>query len=393
MTKTLVLLAICSLVLPADAFSVASVTPIRAGTKVFLRKNHLKTSQSSSSQVMATSIPYHPDTQQAPAILKPDQEVSSLPGVNFEMLTKLLRSQVILLVATTAIATVCTGGDLGHALQWGPAVPATGSFGMHAALGIAATFPMIALSQTVENSSRRDAHYVNFATTNMAVSLFGRREEATNKVKTAQVLGLSFGLVALTAIVEEVVFRGFLSTALYSLSNHNMVFAWLGQATLFGLGHVHPKSRPEENRLVVGLQSTNAAWHGLMVMLTGSLVPGIISHLLYDWHVLASTWHQVNLQMDWTEEHALDDKQLTDRTELSEATRSFLTRFFYAFDKEHTGSLSEPDVQRAVAYAFMLETPPDQETVHEAIQGRERVELDDFVQVLLDLRAKQQQVA
>jgi membrane protease YdiL (CAAX protease family) len=264
---------------------------------------------------------------------------------------------------------------------------------MHAALGIAATFPMIALSQTVENSNRRDAHYVNFATTNMVVSLFGRREEAANKVKTAQVLGLSFGLVALTAIVEEVVFRGFLSTALYSLSNHNMVFAWLGQATLFGLGHVHPKSRPEENRLVAGLQLTNAAWHGLMVMLTGSLVPGIISHLLYDWHVLASTWHQVNLQMDWTEEHALNDKQLTDRTELSEATRSFLTRFFYAFDKEHTGSLSEPDVQRAVAYAFMLETPPDQDIVHEAIQGQERVELDDFVQVLLDLRAKQQRVA
>jgi membrane protease YdiL (CAAX protease family) len=309
--------------------------------------------------------------------------------VNVPLVARLAGSQVFLLGLTTILALVASSGDLSQALQWGPLTQSM-DWPWLAVIGVVATFPMIALGQAIEGSARRDAHYINFSTTNMVVSLFGRRNKRTNNT-TLNVVLWSTGLVLVTAVTEEVVFRGYVGSLLWQVSQHNLFVAWLGQAVLFGLGHVHPQSRPEENRLVAGLQFVHAALHGLVYVATGSLLPCILSHFLYDCHVLVSTWHGVNTQLDWTEEHSADTNQeqlASFADQLSLETRAFLTRFFYAFDSQHASSLSEEDVQRAVAYAFATDAAtPDQAKVHNAMQNRERLELPEFVKLLLDLRA------
>ena len=333
-------------------------------------------------------------------LTKPAKEMTEKKsgGANFPMMQRLCKSQLMLLCAATAIALLGTQGNLAHAVTWSDAH--TDNFVVDVLAGIFAAFPMIGIGQAIEKSSRRDAHYVNFSTTNMAITLFGRRH-TTNQPKevttsTSSVLAMSFGLVLVTSIAEEVVFRGYVPTLIHHFS-HSIPAALLGQGLLFGLGHAHPHSRPEENRFVVGLQTANGLIHGIACAATGSLIPSIVSHCLYDWHIVASTWHHVNNQMDWTEEMTTTDRNndeveiFTDR--LSGETRAFLQRFYYAFDSQHVKSLSLADVQRAIDYAFSQDKcTPDTATVTSVFDALSdsggRLTFPSFVQLLFTLRSQ-----
>jgi len=55
--------------------------------------------------------------------------------------------------------------------------------------------------------------------------------------------------------------------------------ACIGQAVVFGLGHVSPKASKEENSIVSGLQIVNGLWFGALYLMTGGdVVPCIVAH-------------------------------------------------------------------------------------------------------------------
>jgi hypothetical protein len=282
--------------------------------------------------------------------------------------------------------------------------------------GIAATIPMISLGMLVEQSDNRDASHVNFSTTNMVISLFGRRRTAEEPFLTSthQMMGLSAAIALSTAISEEMVFRAYVPAAILGVT-HSLPLALVGQAVLFGLGHLSPRSTLGENKIVVGLQLLNGLWYGLVYLWTGGdILPCIIAHILYDMHVFCGTWSAINKQMDYTQ-HAFQER-LVDSEEreiqkiqqqagpsLNNDTLSFARRFFYAFDYEHKGSLSLPDVQRAVSYAFLQDkVVPEPAQVSQVFANvldtrktsfdrdvpPERLSVSEFLRVLFSLKSQ-----
>jgi hypothetical protein len=241
--------------------------------------------------------------------------------------------------------------------------------------GVLAAVPLIALGTMVEQSEHRPASHFNFSITNTVISLFGRRRKPNlNQVSTSsnvppcsstfQVTVFSLGLAAVSAISQELIYRGLLPAVLVSCS-HSVVTALLGQSLLFGLGQLRRTSSLQENAAFVFINAFNALWYGSVYLATGGdILPVILAHLLYESHILVETWKRINDQMEWTEhsspkqlsaheELQLKQIQLEAGGSLAPETLGFCRRFFYAFDHEHKGTLSLPDVQRAVAYAFL----------------------------------------
>jgi membrane protease YdiL (CAAX protease family) len=285
--------------------------------------------------------------------------------------------------------------------------------------GVLFTIPMIAVGCMVENSHHRDASQVNFSTTNMVISLFGRRRSKFDQTASAssQVMMLSIAIALSTGISEELIFRGYIPTAIAALT-HSVPLALIGQAILFACGHLSTNAQPGENRLVGSLQLFNGIWYGMIYLATGGdLLPCIISHVLYDCHILCETWTAINNQMDYTQESSRKDfsdveeraiQQLQEQAGhlLNRDTINFARRFFYAFDSTHMGSLSKGDTQRAVTYAFINDdTVPDPQMVddlfHQVQESRpfanidvtathssaDRINFSQFLQVLMVLRS------
>lgn len=289
--------------------------------------------------------------------------------------------------------------------------------------GVLATLPMVYLSDTVEKSDGRDSHHVNFSTTNMVMTLFGRRkhenggatgshEDLQAETPMLDVLFLSACIAMATSVSEEIVFRGIIPSFVAHIS-HSLPIALFSQAALFGFGHISPKGTSGENRIVAGVQTTNGLWSGLVYLMTGGdILPCIIAHALFDVHVFMKTWMQINDQMDYTEDavtmrltpseqEAVFKIKEEGGPSLGVETLAFARRFFYAFDYEHRGSLSRSDVQRAIAYAFLQDADQPSETRVDELFGKllkrrdqdvaaeeeQRLELPEFLRMLFVLKA------
>lgn len=332
--------------------------------------------------------------------------------------------------------------------------------------------PMVAFyRELVERSSARDGSHVNFSTTNLVMTVFGRRQEGDAETAgaptttTAQAIGWGALLALVTAWSEEFVFRGMLQSGIYHWSlgsagssadvGASIFLAWAMQSIVFGLaGHTlvnhhlmmlssqmqqqgngpakHQQAANFKNieashRMIMELQTAQAAWLGAVYFMTGGdLLPCIVGHFLYNMHVLVKTWHGVNEQMDWTEaaqqslSSFLSPEEVREMDELKKQAGKALTpealegccRFFYAFDMERRRSLSLDDAQRAVSYAFFQDAhhlQPSQEAVSQAfaralkkrkrgenetpgaVQGTEesqRLNLPEFLRLLFQLRAQ-----
>lgn len=219
----------------------------------------------------------------------------------------------------------------------------------------------------------------------------------------------SAAIAMLTGICEEVVFRGLTPASIFYYS-HSFALAFFGQAFLFGLRHVSPKLSQAENKSGIALETTSGLWYGLLYILAGGdILPCIIAHALYDTHILMKTWMRTNDQMDYTDNAVLQQLTTTDKSELRKLkqeagqgvpveTFAVLRRFFYAFDYERVGTLSKPDVQRAVCYAFINDVKkPDQDIVDEMFTNvlsarvhddtTPRLRLPEFLRVIISLRA------
>jgi hypothetical protein len=243
-------------------------------------------------------------------------------------------------------------------------------------LGVA---PLIGLERLLEESDDRGAIQSCFATSNMVLSLFGRRRSAEDFEGTAPELmaTLALGVALCAGLSEELLFRAYTPIGLFALSN-SVLFALLGQAALFALVHISPSVNGAQNRIMAGLQFTNGLWYGMVYLMTGGdVLPCIIAHVLHDMYIFCSSWDTINNQMDYTqkaykiplpqrEESSLKKLQELAGPSLNKETLNFARRFFYAFDSKQQGSLSLQDVHRAVDYAFLKEeNPPNAQVVED----------------------------
>ncbi|KAG7346908.1 CAAX protease self-immunity-domain containing protein [Nitzschia inconspicua] len=365
--------------------------------------------------------------RQLRVINKTSQEETS--SISMNLIHSIWLNQVTLLIFATTMALTASFFaehklDLSH-LHWNGMSEYHSLFDWKFSLlrmveGVLFAIPMIAVGCMVENSDHRDASQVNFSTTNMVISLFGRRRSTLEPTASdaTQVMMLSAAIALFTGISEELIFRGYIPTAIHSWS-HSVPLAMVGQAVLFACGHLSTNARPGENRLVGLLQLFNGLWYGLTYLVTGGdLLPCIISHILYDCHILCETWTTINNQMDYTQEssrkvlpkneqRAIRQIQEQAGPLLNTDTINFARRFFYAFDSTHKGTLSKKDTQRAVAYAFLNDkTIPDPKMVDDLFQkvqdcrsihhhdndsgiiaSNERLDFSQFLQILMVLRS------
>lgn len=281
--------------------------------------------------------------------------------------------------------------------------------------GIFAAIPITAIGRLMETSDDRNASQFNFATTNMVISLFGRRKSAMEpKASTTfQVMLLSAIIAVSSGISEEIIFRGYIPTAISTMT-HSLPLALFGQSVLFAGGHLSMNAEPRENELNGSFQLFNGLWYGGIYLATGGdILPCIVAHVLCDMHTLCKTWIQVNDQMDYTQESSMkcmgqEEKNAVEKLKhevgvtLNPETVDFARHFFYAFDNDHLGRLSLSDCQRAVSYAFMNDkTMPDNHVVRDlfeqvkekrriedyAAEFNDRLDFSEFLHVLFVLRS------
>jgi hypothetical protein len=235
---------------------------------------------------------------------------------------------------------------------------------------------MLGLEKAMELMAHRPTSRLHFATTNMVVTLFGRRQRTSTDASPEGVflttsswnsLQNTVLLTGASALTQEAIFRFFVPILLLHLTQ-SVALAFAGQALLFGLNHIDPSAtRMEENQVAVTGQSANALVYATLYLSTGGLLwPCVLAHFLYDMHMLTTTWHAVNDQIDWAQDHsdidfqslsANDDKVLSalkehSRGALTSESMQVLHRFFYAFDSDHQSYLSLQDVQTAISYCF-----------------------------------------
>lgn len=232
-------------------------------------------------------------------------------------------------------------------------------------------------------------------------------------------LVLSTALAMVTGVSEEIVFRGIFPSVIFNFAQSVPITLFV-QAFLFGSGHLSPQSFSSgENKVVVGLQTTNGLWYGLVYLATGGdILPCIVAHALYDIHAFVETWVRINDQIDYTESSVLQMLHPDDVVEirkikreagpsLSTETLAHARRFFYAFDYEHRGSLSESDVKRAVSFAFLQgKVQPDEDRVADLFKRmlqerdgesvekslQDRLGLSEFLKLLFLLKARAQPI-
>jgi hypothetical protein len=354
----------------------------KTSTSVFYRDD-VTTSRHALADSTMISTASQPSTEQHPS----DVELS---GVSMPLIRSICYNQMsILMLSTAALAGVSLltnwnleGIDM-SLLQWnGGSSHAIFDFTpkpLQIVEGMLGVAPLIGLERLLEESDDRGAIQSCFATSNMVLSLFGRRRSAEDFEGTAPELmaTLALGVALCAGLSEELLFRAYTPIGLFALSN-SVLFSLLGQAALFALVHISPSVNGAQNRIMAGLQFTNGLWYGMVYLMTGGdVLPCIIAHVLHDMYIFCSSWDTINNQMDYTqkaykiplpqrEESSLKKLQELAGPSLNKETLNFARRFFYAFDSKQQGSLSLQDVHRAVDYAFLKEeNPPNAQVVED----------------------------
>jgi len=291
--------------------------------------------------------------------------------------------------------------------------------------GVLAAFPLVAMcNMMMENSEHKSTSCVYFSITNTVIALFGRRRQpptsgnvpntmssSATATSTSQAVLFSLGIATVSAVSEQMIFRGLLPCVLISYTG-SVGVALVGQALLSGLGQVRRQSSLTENGAFSLMHSINGLWYGAVYLATGGdILPVILAHILYELHIFVGAWKLINDQMDYTqiaasssstaavagpaartalpiqdvrEEWELEQVQQEAGESLSPETFQFCRRFFYAFDYDHRGSLSRADVKRAVAYAFIQESPQEkpnngkvENVFDEMLERRHALQLDE----------------
>lgn len=370
---------------------------------------------------LATTASTHAPSRTAPA--KRMADWNPFGAVNLSMVQETCSSHAsLLLVGSTVLSLALALNPASNALDLGSLHWNDGAFHslmdwsmtpLRISEGILATIPLVTLS-TAMSQSEEWMCPIQSSLMNTVLALFGRREDAEHDVRGTSpltVLLVSLGIGSVSAVSEEVVFRGLLPTALASYT-HSIELALVGQALLFGLGQIRRNSTMAENGIFSLMQSLNGLWCGMVYLGTGGdLLPVLVAHILYECHVFVGGWKMINDQLDYTqrtevtasEQVELDALEKEAGGNLAPEVLDHCRKFFYAFDGDHKGSLSRADVKRAVAYAFSQDGPVIQPSdartnavFDEVLQQRppasqedsERIGLSEFLHLLFALKSQ-----
>ena len=323
-------------------------------------------------------------------------------ALNTPLITALLLNQVAIVVLASvvfSIQLVSANGfsvfsDLATILQWqGNTHPfALGDAIPHWLIGVVGALPLIALSNAIEKSDNRLFANINFSTIVMTLTLFGSRTvpppaflppgvkpEQIPTTNNSQALAASVLLSTMTGICEEVVFRWELPAVL-ALNTHSVLWAYLGQAMWFALGHAQIKRKRRvglvENGVVIGLQFINGLGFGLLYLLAdGDLTAPIIAHTLYDLSAFYQTWLAANAQTEYANQKTAQPLSSSLSTQLAAFQRQMdpkvfqtIVRLFYIFDYNKNETLDRSEVRKGMSYLALERgagKPPSQETVDE----------------------------
>jgi membrane protease YdiL (CAAX protease family) len=259
-------------------------------------------------------------------------------------------------------------------------------------LGFAGAVPMLVFSNIVENSDNPAFANINLSTIGMVMTLFGRRKAPPDEFLPKQYKGLtmitskpndvllqSFVLAGMTGVCEEIAFRRLVPSLIALFTGGSIALAYVGQAALFGLGHVQPKSNAVDNGVVAGLQAVNGLFLGGIYLVTNDLVPCIVAHSVFDFIQFFKTWWDANAQLEYAESmylkplppgaekqaRAMLDSAKRQNPKMNPRIFEFIKRLFYTFDFDKNQSLSLSEVRRGISYMALEQSarPPDQAMV------------------------------
>jgi hypothetical protein len=302
---------------------------------------------------------------------------------------------------------------------------------------------LLALDTVITKISPTNACYLDFGTTNLVTSLWGRRTPmqtsdapaslqsttltSTSTTKTKDALITTFSLATVTAICQQAVFFHLLPDALWTVTDSFLPAVVVVPPVMFGLFHASSKSK--ENSVLVPLHLLHGMVYIALNVGTGTLWPGILAQTLRLSHVWTTTWHKTNDQIDWVHAAPIQPPCSAYDANVWNALESHaqgaltpniqaLLSVFYAFDTDQQGYLSLNNVQTAIAFTFwqqgqelpnptrvkalfetLLEVRPTATTTSSSSSGVEdptpldRLSWVEFVRLLVSLRASVRQDA
>ena len=350
-------------------------------------------------------------------------------AMNKPLIKALLANQSLILGLATAVTYgllfFTAGGFSGpisnmqEFVHWTGGPPSDMDFLTSFAIGaLGGALPMLAFSNAVENSDKPEFANINFSTILMVMTLFGRRKAPPQDLLPPKLRGIpivtsksrdvafqSLALAATTGYCEERVFRQLVPALIAYYTGNNFLLPLVGQALLFGLGHVQPgKTGLMENGIVFGVQTINGLVHGALYIVTGgNLLPCIVAHTLYDFVVFFKTWSDANDQIEYAEamyETPFPPNVQREIAQVLSAGKANPTpeqmkavkRTFFIFDTDKNKSLSLSEVRKGLAYLAIEKAanPPPQAVVDNLFQkvveskpnNRNRLDYPDFLRLI-----------
>jgi membrane protease YdiL (CAAX protease family) len=266
--------------------------------------------------------------------------------MNTGMMTLVLISQVVPLLLASLIAFAATGGHFDSLFQHlHPILLVQGVGPTLAAAGLTASGLIFGLQKLHSCIHHPAVHWMEFSAQDLALHMFGSRQQLHNSNYTPLVIATIAGLTLVTATCEEVVFRVYLAKLIeFLFQNDNAATVLTIPSVLFGMLH-STSNKHGEGTLLCAMQFGAALVYASLYLVTGNLLAVVFAHWLYDWHALSVSWHGVNTQLEYCR-----DKNETNLS--MQPVNEAIDNFFDAFDSDHDGSLDVSDVHRAMSYAF-----------------------------------------
>jgi membrane protease YdiL (CAAX protease family) len=320
-------------------------------------------------------------------------------GMNGPLIKALLNNQALILSLATAVTYgilfFTAGGfdgpisNMEEFIHWTGGPPSDMDVATSVAVGaFGGALPMLVFSNAVENSDNPKFAQINLSTILMVMTLFGRRTAPPQDLLPPELRGQNFLttknsdvaiqsliLSGTTGVCEETVFRQFVPGLIAYYTGDHFLVPLIGQALLFGLGHVQPgKTGATENGIVFGVQTINGLVHGALYVATGgNILPCFVAHALYDFVVFFKTWMDANAQIEYAERMYETPFPPDEQREIKRVLAAgganptpeqlkAVKRTFYIFDEDKNKTLSLSEVRKGLNYLAIEKaaSPPPQ---------------------------------
>jgi Type II CAAX prenyl endopeptidase Rce1-like len=343
-------------------------------------------------------------TTQAVIIPTTEETMNNLPSyTDNKTIARIVLSQLVILllstmcyaVITTVMSSIAVGNVQFMEETWSDQILSQQHMNIWNVLflGCGGAVPLIhsahsvSISNSAESRPTKQSGYIDtmrnmgyrnqLEITQMIVQVLGRRRQSsvtqvtlknTTRDENSQLPTTSSSIAILsllngmTSISSELVYRLYLPSVLYSITL-DYTLSILVSALIYGISNIQPKSLQhvatiKEIHLEIPFlfvqQTLAAIWYSMLFACSGSIIPSVLAHYIYDMDMLTSSWHSVNNQLDYidnkSQEQEQDIEDVVVTPKLSLEAENASRRFFLAFDSEHVGSLNQQDIDRVLQY-------------------------------------------